>query len=98
MKGVTIQHAALKGLSFIAKISQEGGSIAIEFKNGKKSKIVVAENEVIDSAMPSVDGRVMYLQLENGGQKFFETATGQRLIPKGGNKNRGREYRPEFYA
>ncbi|MDP2736530.1 MAG: hypothetical protein Q8O59_01950 [bacterium] len=91
MKGVTILHAAENGLSFEAKVSRRGRTVAIIFKDGESSKILVARDEVIDMAMPSVDGKFMFLQLTNGAQRLYATQTGKQL-------ERKRGFNPQFYS
>jgi hypothetical protein len=85
-----IQHAAEEGgLSFDAKIGR--GNIAIKFSDGKKSKITVDPDKQIEFAAPSVDGKIMFLQIKKTGeQRFYDTQTGKQVQPKKG-------FNPKFY-
>jgi hypothetical protein len=96
MKGIEIQvGGGGKKPLMVAKVSDDGKSIAIKHRDGRESTIRVGPSEEINLAGPSVDGRVMYVEVadgQNGFQnRFYDTISGERF-------KRKRGYNPQFYT
>lgn len=86
--------------SFLAKLYQGGGKIDLVFDS--KKTVTIQHNgggAPIELMGPSVDGKVLWCSLEDGSEKFFDTATGLPIVfTTGGRALNDRKYRPKFYA
>jgi hypothetical protein len=85
---------------FKAKLYQGGEEIDLIF--GDKRVVTIQHDggeTPIELMCPSVDGKVLRCFLEDGSEKFFETATGLPMaFTAKGRATDNPEYRPTFYA
>ena len=85
---------------FLARLYQGGRMIDIIFR--EKETVIIQHNggeAPIELMCPSVDGKVLCCFLEDGSEKFFDTATGSPMtFTADGKATDDPSYQPKFYA